>query len=142
MTSIRTTTAMNNTNMVTSGAGVTLTSGGAGNTIINPKYVGTNESKDMNDWSISEFQNFVKWFVEVHHPEVVEQYQAVRAIERKVEEENKPAVKLNHQFGWTDPTIHPTMYYPIGTSIGATVTPNKEEPKTSIWEAMKKMAGY
>lgn len=49
--------------------------------------VTNNESLDMSNWNNYEFRTFMKWFIEVNHPEVVEQYQAVRAIERKIEQE-------------------------------------------------------
>lgn len=44
-----------------------------------------NESLDMNEWDNHEFRTFLKWFIEANHPEAVKEYQAVRAIERKVE---------------------------------------------------------
>lgn len=53
-----------------------------------------NASEDINNWSPNELQNFVKWFIEVHHPEAVKQYQAIRAIERKAEEAAKVEADL------------------------------------------------
>lgn len=49
-------------------------------------YKGTNASLDVEDWSPVELQKFVKWFMAVNHPEAVEQYQAIRNIERAAEE--------------------------------------------------------
>jgi uncharacterized membrane protein len=110
---------------------------------------GTNESMNMNDWSAVEFQNFVKWFIEVHHPEVVEQYQAVRDIERQVEAREKIEADLRmnelmKQYRAAQAqgmqNAYPysqSMYYPI-TATQSVPTPPKQE---SIWDAMKRMAG-
>ena len=108
---------------------------------------GTNSSMNMNDWSIVELQNFVKWFMEVNHPEAVEQYQAIRDIERKVEVEEqlkayREEQKVREQLlqaridamrNQTDPR---SIYGPWGT----VVTPEDRKVK-SFWERAKEMAG-
>lgn len=76
---------------ITSGATVTSTQAGnitmsTANRVV---WGEGNASEDINNWSPNELQNFVKWFIEVHHPEAVKQYQAIRAIERKAEEAEK-----------------------------------------------------
>lgn len=79
----------------------TITSPQAGNiTLASPQrmqglFEGINNgSENIADWSGDEFRNFVKWFIEVHHPEAVKQYQAIRAIERKAEESARLEAEL------------------------------------------------
>jgi len=114
-----------------------------------------NTSMDMNHWSAVEFQNFVKWFIEVHHPEAVEQYQAVRAIERSAQERERLEYEAQQaeymkQF-WANQArgaqnAYPYSQYPyattatqsLSTATQSTTPPPKQE---SIWDAMKRMAG-
>ena len=110
---------------------------------------GTNESMNINDWSQVELQNFVKWFIEVHHPEAVEQYQAIRAIERSAQERERLEYEIQQaeymKRFWANQArgaqnAYPYSQYPYATT--ATQSLSTAEPKKeSIWDAMKRMAG-
>jgi hypothetical protein len=103
-----------------------------------------NESLDMNNWDSQEFHKFMKWFIEANHPEVVEQYQAVRAIERKVEweeanrryrEQLEAEVRLRQQ------SLAQQQAYPYSQSPYATQSLSMAEPKPkTLWERFKEVA--
>lgn len=118
---------------------------------------GTNKSMDMNDWSQVEFQNFVKWFIEVNHPEAVEQYQAIRDIERQAQEAEQierdlAQAKMMEQYYKSQMNQARNMYQTGYTNTSSTFQPQNygtvitvaedETKPLSIWDKMKRMAGY
>ena len=129
---------------------LTLSSGATGTTWVNPQTLGTNESMNINDWSQVELQNFVKWFIEVNYPDAVKQYQAIRDIERGVAERERLEYEAQQaeymkQF-WANQALGAQNAYPYSQSPYATTATQSlstAEPKQeSIWDAMKRMAGY
>ena len=102
-----------------------------------------NASENINMWSPTELQNFVKWFIEVNHPEAVEQYQAIRAIERSAQERERLEYEAQQaeymkQF-WANQARGAQNAYPYSQSIVA--VDNSSPKQESIWDAMKRMAG-
>lgn len=130
----------------------TLLNQGAAFGAITSKQTHTNESLDMNQWDNHEFRTFMKWFIEANHPEVIEQYQAVRAIERKVEfeeanrrrrEQLEAEMRLRQQ-SLAQQQAYPysqSPYVTTATQSLSTATPEIHKHE-SIWDAMKRMAGY
>ena len=105
----------------------------------NPNPAGTNESMNMNDWSQVEFQNFVKWFIEVNYPDAVEQYQAVRAIERHAEK----AAELEHEIRMAELRKNYTQnayQNPQSMYYGMSVTVDEDTKTKSFWERCKELA--
>lgn len=99
-----------------------------------------NTSKDMEDWDVQEMRKFVKWFVNMHHPEAVEQFQAIRAIERANEEQTRLQAEETYQKHmidhWNTLAQRAQNAYPY-----AQVTSQATQQK-SFWERAKEMAGY
>ena len=106
-----------------------------------------NASENITDWSPNELQNFVKWFIEVHHPEAVKQYQAIRAIERKAEEAAKVEAELAQlemmkQY-WANQANAAQNIYPYNvtsTQQGYGIAVSTDPPRKSFWERCKELA--
>lgn len=99
-----------------------------------------NTSKDMEDWDVQEMRKFIKWFVNMHHPEAIEQFQAIRKIERANEEQVKlqaeqEQAEFFRQY-WNNQASKAQNAYPY-----AQVTSQATQQK-SVWDRMKEMAGY
>lgn len=92
-----------------------------------------NESLDMNNWDGVEFRKFMKWFIEVHHPEAIGEYQAVRAIERKIEEEERNRIRAAQLEA--DMQLNDLVMRNFKKHL-------TEQTSESVWDAMKRMAGY
>lgn len=93
---------------------------------------------DPKTWSPNEQIRLLLWHIQTHSPEAIEQFQAIRDIERAIEEEKQTA-ETKHYYGWTDPTI----YSPYANrSYSSTMTVQEDSKKESLWDAMKRMAGY
>lgn len=94
-----------------------------------------NTSKDMEDWDVQEMRKFIKWFVNMHHPEAVEQFLAIRKIERANEEQ----AKLEERQRWYEKELElqKQLQARVQQSYGNTLTQQK-----SVWDRMKEMAGY
>ena len=110
---------------------------------VTPKQVSGNESLNMQEWDNHEFRTFMKWFIEVNHPEAIEQYQAVRAIERKIEQEEsnrryREMLEAEIQLRQQAQAQRAQNAYPYSQSPYATT--QIPEPK-SIWERAKELAG-
>lgn len=58
--------------------------------------VHNNDSNDLEHWDVQEFRKFIKWYVNMHHPEAIEQFQAIRKIERA----NERQEELARQMAW------------------------------------------
>lgn len=107
-----------------------------------------NASENINMWSPTELQNFVKWFIEVNHPEAVKQYQAIRAIERKAEEAAKVEADLRmeeliNQYRKNQIQGMQNAYpFPLTTQQGYGIAVSTDPPTKSVWDRMKEMAGY
>lgn len=142
---------------IANGGTLTLTSPQAGNITMSTanrtvwgRDEGTNSSLNMNDWSAVELQNFVKWFIEVNHPEAVKQYQAIRDIERQVEHAKKleyeaQQAEYMRQY-WANQAsalqqgyVNPHSIYQAQNAYQAPIAV-QEEPKKSFWERCKELA--
>lgn len=108
-----------------------------------------NASENINMWSPTELQNFVKWFIEVHHPEAVKQYQAIRAIERKADEAAKVEADLrmeelikqyrtNQIKGMQN--AYPYSITSNTTQQGYGIAVSTDPPRKSFWERCKELA--
>lgn len=115
-----------------------------------PLGVTDNTSEDMADWGGDEFRRFVKWFIEVNHPEAVKQFQAIRAIERKVEEEElnrrylaelEADAKLR-QMAQAHRAQNAYPYNVSSTQQGYGIAVSTDPPRKSVWDRAKEMAGY
>lgn len=94
-----------------------------------------NEGLDMEHWDSLEMRRFIKWFVNMHYPEAVGQFQAIRKIERANEEQARlQAEQAQAEF---------VKHYWDNQAQGL-VTPNQvySQSSKSIWDRMKDMAGY
>lgn len=110
-----------------------------------------NESLDMNNWDSQEFHKFMKWFIEANHPEAVEQYQAVRAIERKIEQEEanrryreqlEAEMQLRQRVqAQRAQQAYPYSQSPYATTATQSLSTAEPKPKT-LWECAKQLAGY
>lgn len=95
-----------------------------------------NASNDMEDWDSIEVRRFIKWFVNMHYPEAVEQFQAIRKIERANEEQIK-AETVQAQLD--------LMKKYWDSQVQAQITPSQvysQSSTKSVWDRMKEMAGY
>ena len=115
----------------------TLLNQGAAFGAITSKQTHTNESLDMNQWDNHEFRTFMKWFIEANHPEVIEQYQAVRAIERKVEWEE--ANRRRREQLEAEMQLRQRVQAQRAQTTYAVV--DNSSPNKSFWERAKEMAG-
>jgi hypothetical protein len=108
-----------------------------------------NASENINMWSPTELQNFVKWFIEVNHPEAVKQYQAIRAIERKAQESAKLEADLrmeelikqyrtNQIKGMQN--AYPYSITSNTTQQGYGIAVSTDPPRKSFWERCKELA--
>jgi hypothetical protein len=110
-----------------------------------------NESLDMNNWDNHEFRKFLQWFIEANHPEVIEQYQAVRAIERKIEQEEanrryreqlEAEMQLRQRVqAQRAQQAYPYSQSPYATTATQSLSTAEPKPKT-LWECAKQLAGY
>lgn len=107
-----------------------------------------NASEDIMDWSPTELQTFVKWFIEVNYPEAVKQYQAIRAIERKADENAKLEAEVaqlemmrqywaNQARGAQNAYQYPTtaVQFPYTTMATQQQSPKKQ----GLWSLFKDM---
>ena len=94
-----------------------------------------NSSSDLEDWEVNEMRKFIKWFVNMHYPEAIEQFLAIRKIERANEEQ----AKLEERQRWyeKDLELQKQLQARVQQAYGNTLTQQK-----SIWDRMKEMAGY
>ena len=105
-----------------------------------------NASENITDWSPNELQNFVKWFIEVHHPEAVKQYQAIRAIERKADEAAKVEADLRmeellNQYRKNQIQGMQNAYpFPLTSQQGYGIAVSTDPPRKSFWERCKELA--
>jgi uncharacterized protein YfaT (DUF1175 family) len=99
-----------------------------------------NTSKDMENWDVQEMRKFVKWFVNMHHPEAIEQFQAIRAIERANEEQAKLQAEETYQKHITDHWN--TLAQRAQNAYPYVQVTSQDTQQKSIWDRMKEMAGY
>lgn len=99
-----------------------------------------NTSKDMEDWDVQEMRKFIKWFVNMHHPEAVEQFLAIRKIERANEEQARLQAEEAYQKHirdyWNNQASKAQNAYPY------TQVTSQSIQQKSIWDRMKELAGY
>lgn len=95
-----------------------------------------NESLDMEKWGSVEIRKFIKWYVNMHHPEAIEQFLAVRKIERA----NEQQARLEEHQRWLEREMefHQRMKEEVERKVEAL----KNQPPVSIWDRMKELAGY
>lgn len=95
-----------------------------------------NESLDMEKWGSVEIRKFIKWYVNMHHPEAVEQFLAIRKIERA----NEAQARLEEYKRWVEREMK--IQQKIRDSLQQRTEALKNQPPKSIWDRMKEMAGY
>lgn len=95
-----------------------------------------NSSTDLEDWEVNEMRKFIKWFVNMHHPEAIEQFLAIRKIERANEEQ----VRLEEQQRWLKREMEIQQQIRDGLQQRREALTN--QPPLSIWDKMKDMVGY
>lgn len=115
-------------------------------------FEGSNDTaEDITQWSDTELRKFMKWFIEVHHPEAVKQYQAIRAIERKADEAAKVEADLRmeellNQYRKNQiqgmQNAYPYSITSNTTQQGYGIAVSTDPPRKSVWDRMKEMAGY
>lgn len=88
-----------------------------------------NSSSDLEDWEVNEMRKFIKWFVNMHYPEAIEQFLAIRKIERANEEQ----ARLEEQQRWLQREME------LRQQAFANISQAEQK---SIWDRMKEMAGY
>lgn len=105
-----------------------------------------NLSEDINAWDPTEFRNFVKWFIEVHHPDAVKQYQAIRDIERQAEHakrleyEAKQAEYMKQFWANKARAAQNAYQYPTTATQGVYGIAVQEEPKQQgFFDVLKRM---
>ena len=78
-------------------------------------------------------RKFIKWFVNMHHPEAIEQFLAIRKIERANEEQ----ARLEEQQRWLKREME--LQQQIRQQTLANIPQAKQK---SVWDRMKELAGY
>lgn len=127
--------------------GVPLTTNTTGTTLDYPRKeirMVNNESLDMEDWHDNEVHKFIKWFVAMHHPEAIEQFQAIRKIERANEEQEareQEARRLEIERQMLQQKYAQLQNSPYYTTSSITSQAYVTEQK-SFWERAKELAGY
>lgn len=58
--------------------------------------VHNNESTDLEHWEVQEFRKFIKWYINMHNPEAIEQFLAIR----KIEKANERQEQLAREMAW------------------------------------------
>lgn len=92
-----------------------------------------NSSSDLEDWEVNEMRKFIKWFVNMHHPEAIEQFLAIRKIERANEEQ----ARLQAEQKWMEREVE--LRKRIREQALANIS---EQQAKTIWGKMKELAGY
>ena len=92
-----------------------------------------NSSSDLEDWEVNEMRKFIKWFVNMHYPEAIEQFLAIRKIERANEEQ----ARLEEQQRWLKREME--LQQQIRQQTLANIPQAKQK---SVWDRMKELAGY
>ena len=95
--------------------------------------VHNNESTNLEHWDVQEFRKFIKWYVGMHNPEAIEQFLAIR----KIEKANERQEQLAKEMAWHERELE------LRKQIREeNIKRIENQVPISIWDKMKEMAGY